>query len=40
VLYTDLANPTSNALYARLGFVPVADRLSLRLVPPPVPSTA
>lgn len=26
VLFTDLANPTSNALYSRLGFRPVADR--------------
>jgi hypothetical protein len=25
VLYTDLANPTSNAIYARIGFRPVAD---------------
>jgi len=25
VLYTDLANPTSNALYPRLGFEPVSD---------------
>ena len=24
-LYTDLANPTSNAIYQRLGYVPVAD---------------
>ena len=24
-LWTDLANPTSNALYARLGYVPLAD---------------
>jgi RimJ/RimL family protein N-acetyltransferase len=29
VLFTDLANPTSNALYPRLGFQPVADRLNL-----------
>jgi len=26
VLFTDLANPTSNALYQRLGYQPVADR--------------
>jgi RimJ/RimL family protein N-acetyltransferase len=26
VLFTDLANPTSNALYQRLGFRPVEDR--------------
>ncbi len=31
VLYTDLANPTSNALYARLGYQPVADRAVLEL---------
>jgi predicted GNAT family acetyltransferase len=30
VLYTDLANPTTIRLYARLGFVPVEDRLVLR----------
>jgi predicted GNAT family acetyltransferase len=29
VLYTDLANPTSNALYQRLGYRPVEDRLVL-----------
>ena len=26
VLYTDLANPTSNALYQRLGYQPLEDR--------------
>jgi predicted GNAT family acetyltransferase len=26
VLFTDLANPTSNGLYQRLGFRPVHDR--------------
>jgi len=26
VLFTDLANPTSNALYPRLGYRPVTDR--------------
>ena len=31
VLFTDLANPTSNALYQRLGYRPVGDRLLLRL---------
>lgn len=30
-LFTDLANPTSNALYARLGFRPVGDGVQLRL---------
>lgn len=29
VLYTDLANPTSNALYLRLGYGPVEDRMVL-----------
>ena len=29
VLYTDLANPTSNALYQRLGYRPVEDRVVL-----------
>jgi GNAT superfamily N-acetyltransferase len=29
VLYTDLANPTSNALYQRLGYRPVGDRIEL-----------
>jgi predicted GNAT family acetyltransferase len=32
VLFTDLANPTSNALYLRLGFRPVADRTALDLL--------
>jgi RimJ/RimL family protein N-acetyltransferase len=31
VLFTDLANSTSNALYLRLGYQPVDDRLLLRL---------
>jgi predicted GNAT family acetyltransferase len=30
VLFTDLANPTSNALYARIGFVPLRDLRELR----------
>ncbi|HEY2550873.1 MAG TPA: GNAT family N-acetyltransferase [Streptosporangiaceae bacterium] len=29
VLFADLANRTSNALYQRLGFVPVEDRVGL-----------
>ncbi|HET8658207.1 MAG TPA: GNAT family N-acetyltransferase [Micromonosporaceae bacterium] len=29
VLFTDLANPTSNALYTRLGYRPVQDQLML-----------
>jgi RimJ/RimL family protein N-acetyltransferase len=31
VLFTDLANPTSNALYQRLGYRPVEDRVLLDL---------
>lgn len=31
VLYTDLANATSNALYQRLGYRPVCDRTSIGL---------
>ncbi|WP_282691971.1 GNAT family N-acetyltransferase [Streptomyces sp. CC208A] len=33
VLFTDLANPTSNALYRRLGYRPVTDHLAVRLTP-------
>jgi len=33
VLYTDLANPTSNALYQRLGYLPVEDRVMLSFTP-------
>jgi RimJ/RimL family protein N-acetyltransferase len=33
VLYTDLANPTSNALYERLGYRPVEDRVVLTFEP-------
>jgi predicted GNAT family acetyltransferase len=29
VLFTDVANPTSNALYRRLGYRPVEDRVVL-----------
>ena len=32
-LYTDLANPTSNAVYERLGYVPVADALDVEFEP-------
>jgi RimJ/RimL family protein N-acetyltransferase len=34
VLFTDLANPTSNALYRRLGYRPVGDRVLLDLARP------
>ncbi len=40
VLFTDLANPTSNALYQRLGYRPVTDRVMVRVTtgrPAPVP---
>ncbi len=32
-LYTDLANPTSNAIYARIGYRPVADVVEYLFVP-------
>jgi GNAT superfamily N-acetyltransferase len=32
VLFTDLANPTSNALYQRLGYRPISDRVQLVLL--------
>jgi len=35
VLYTDLANATSNALYQRLGYLPVEDRVILSFEPGP-----
>lgn len=35
VLFTDQANPTSNALYQRLGYRPVEDRVVLDLQPGP-----
>jgi predicted GNAT family acetyltransferase len=34
VLFTDLGNPTSNALYRRLGYQPVSDRSLLSFTPP------
>jgi predicted GNAT family acetyltransferase len=27
LLFADLANPTSNGVYRRIGFVPVSERL-------------
>jgi predicted GNAT family acetyltransferase len=33
LLFTDLANPTSNALYRRLGFEPLDDRVLLAFEP-------
>lgn len=35
VLFTDLANPTSNGIYRRLGYRPVEDRVVLGFAPPP-----
>jgi GNAT superfamily N-acetyltransferase len=33
-LHTDLANPTSNAIYRRIGYDRVCDAIDLRFVPP------
>ena len=33
VLFTDLANPTANAIYRRIGFRPVSDRHIMRFEP-------
>ncbi|MFF8376303.1 GNAT family N-acetyltransferase [Streptomyces sp. NPDC015661] len=33
LLFTDLANPTSNALYQRLGYLPVTDHLGVEFAP-------
>lgn len=33
VLFTDLANPTSNAIYQSIGFEPVSDRLEISFSP-------
>ena len=30
VLYTDLANPTSNSIYQKIGYVPICDSLMLK----------
>jgi predicted GNAT family acetyltransferase len=35
VLFTDLANPTSNSIYQQIGFRPLDDRLILRFVSTP-----
>ncbi|WP_322768501.1 GNAT family N-acetyltransferase [Frankia sp. Cr1] len=37
LLFTDLANPTSNGVYQRLGFEPVGDRVTLLFAPAPAP---
>lgn len=33
-LYTDLANPTSNAIYTRIGYEPVCESREIAFVPP------
>jgi predicted GNAT family acetyltransferase len=33
LLFTDLANPTTNALYQRLGYRPIGDRVEVSLTP-------
>ena len=35
VLFTDVANPTSNSVYQRIGFRAVEDRVVLELLPQP-----
>jgi predicted GNAT family acetyltransferase len=37
VLHTDVANPTSNAVYERIGYVYESDAVHLRLDVPPTP---
>ncbi|MCX5390366.1 GNAT family N-acetyltransferase [Streptomyces sp. NBC_00094] len=37
LLFTDLANPTSNALYQRLGYRPVTDHLTVEFRGEPAP---
>lgn len=37
VLYTDLANPTSNALYRRLGYRPIFDQVVIDFLPREAP---
>ena len=32
VLYTDLANPTSNSIYQKIGYTPICDSLMLKFV--------
>jgi predicted GNAT family acetyltransferase len=34
VLFADLANPTSNAIYQRIGFQPVADSVRIGFTTP------
>ena len=37
VLFTDLANPTSNSIYQRIGYRPVSDRRTIHFKPPTNP---
>lgn len=37
LLFTDLANPVSNSIYQRIGFVPVADALDVTFTPVRLP---
>ena len=32
---TDLANPTSNSIYRKIGYLPAADHYHFDFVPPP-----
>jgi hypothetical protein len=34
-LYTDLANPASNAIYQRIGYEPVCDAIDIEFTAPP-----
>ncbi len=36
-LFTNLANPTSNAIYERIGYARVGTQLRLRFTPPDAP---
>lgn len=40
ILFTDVANPTSNALYARLGYQPVEDKVMITFRTAETPETA
>jgi GNAT superfamily N-acetyltransferase len=35
LLFTDLANPTSNSIYQQIGYRPVHDTCELEFIPPP-----
>jgi hypothetical protein len=38
-LYTDLSNPTSNAIYRRIGYRPIGESMMVRFAPPVSPSS-